>query len=108
MNEENQNSENRNEPEEFGVGIAFTVGLHIIFAGILFALSLLQDKSDYTMFFPLMVIGITQTIYMIPAFVIAKGKGKEQLAKGLLVGAAITFLLNAACAGYGLWDAGLS
>lgn len=84
--------------------MAFTVGLHIIFAGILPAVFLLMGTGDQRILSPLSLLGFTQAIYMIPAFVIARGRGKEQLAKGLLVGAAVTFLLNAACAGYLIWN----
>jgi hypothetical protein len=107
MNEERQNSEGRNERQEVGAGIAFTVALHIIFAAILTVVFLLLGDGKPSAFTPLLFLGFTQGVYMIPAFVIARGKGKEQLAKGLLIGAGITLLLNTACAGYLLWDAGI-
>jgi hypothetical protein len=48
---------------------------------------------------PIGLIGVAQLFYMIPAILVAYGKGRDQLGKGLFVGAALTFLLNAACAG---------
>ncbi len=44
-------------------------------------------------------VGIAQAIYVIPAFIIAKNKNEPNIAKGLLIGAGITFLLNATCFG---------
>jgi hypothetical protein len=107
MSDEQKSVTEKADAREFQKGIGLTVVLHCGFAVLLFLLSLLQHRSDYTMLFLLLFLGITQSLYMVPAFVIAGGKGREQLAKGLLTGAAITFLLNAACAGYVLWDDGL-
>jgi hypothetical protein len=44
-------------------------------------------------------IGVGQLVYIIPAIVIAKVKGETNIVKGLIIGASITFLLNAACTG---------
>ena len=44
-------------------------------------------------------VGITQVLYILPAYLIAKNKGEMGIAKGLLIGAGITFLLNATCFG---------
>jgi hypothetical protein len=46
-----------------------------------------------------LLIGLTQLVYMVPAIVIALRRGRTSLAKGLIIGAAVTFLLNAACWG---------
>jgi hypothetical protein len=91
------------DKKELWKGLGYTAALHCIFAAFLFGLSMFQDEGDVIMRAPLLFLGVTQAIYMVPAFVITRGKGREQLAKGLLIGAAITFLLNAACAGYLLW-----
>ena len=48
---------------------------------------------------PVMYIGLSQLVYMIPAAWIARRKGETETAKGLIVGASLTFLLNAACNG---------
>jgi hypothetical protein len=103
MSEEPENSQDESEGRH-GTGILLTGGLHIIFAGILFLFFLVTGGSDWGIVFPLFFLGVTQAIYIIPAFVIARGKGRTQVAQGLLIGAAITFLLNAACAGYMIWD----
>ena len=97
-------SSNQEEPEgNFGYGILLTFGLHTTFAGIWFILWLIRSAAwndgNLTLLIPLLLIGITQCIYMIPAIVIVNAKGKSHLVKGLLIGAGITFLLNAACTG---------
>jgi ABC-type Fe3+-siderophore transport system permease subunit len=48
---------------------------------------------------PMMYVGLSQLVYMIPAILIARRKGETETAKGLIVGASITFLLNATCNG---------
>jgi threonine/homoserine/homoserine lactone efflux protein len=103
MTDEEKSDSEKAGAREFQKGIGFTIVMHFIFGVFLSIISLLLDEGDHTMLFPFLLLGITQTLYMIPAFVIAQGKGREQLAKGLLVGAAITFMLNAACAGYLIW-----
>ena len=50
---------------------------------------------------PVMYIGLSQLVYMIPAVLIFRRRGDTETAKGLIVGASLTFLLNAAC--NGLW-----
>ena len=46
-----------------------------------------------------LLIGVSQVLYMIPALVIVHSKGRTKTFNGLLIGAGITFLLNAACTG---------
>jgi hypothetical protein len=91
-----------NEKEEFHKGLGYTVVLHIIFASILYVLFLISDYDNVLALIPIFFIGISQLVYMIPAILIAQGKGRPQFARGFVVGAAVTFLLNAACTGY-LW-----
>ena len=71
-------------------GIGLTILLHMIQIPLAFV------TSGIAVFF----IGLSQLLYMIPVFVWVLVKQKEpELAKGLAIGAAITFLLNAACFG---------
>ena len=49
--------------------------------------------------------GVTQVLYMVPAILIARVSGRPRLANGLIIGAGLTFLLNAAC--WGLIQFGL-
>lgn len=44
-------------------------------------------------------IGVTQWVYLLPAYFAYRKRGMSQLSKGILVIGAITFLLNAACFG---------
>ena len=48
----------------------------------------------------LAVMCITQAAYVIPAFVIARRKGHQETAKGIIIAASVTALLNVACTGY--------
>jgi len=68
-----------------GVGLAFL--LHMIQIPLTFA----------TSFFSLIFIGISQLLYIVPAIVIYQRKGRPGVVKGLIIAAAITFLLNATC-----------
>ena len=43
--------------------------------------------------------GLSQSIYMGPAIYYAFKRGRPDIAKGLIIGAAVTFLLNGACWG---------
>jgi hypothetical protein len=44
-------------------------------------------------------IGISQLAYMLPAIIIARKRKETEKAQGLIIGASVTFLLNAACFG---------
>jgi hypothetical protein len=46
-----------------------------------------------------LLIGVTQLVYVGPTIRLALGRERRALAKGLIIGAALTFLLNAACWG---------
>jgi hypothetical protein len=54
----------------------------------------------------LMGVGIVQAVYIVPAYIMAKNRGEMQIAKGLLIAAGLTFLLNATC--WGLLVLGLA
>jgi hypothetical protein len=77
-------------------GFGFSVLLHILQIPICLLLSL-YDRD--TPMFSLLFIGVSQLIYMIPAIIIAGVKGKSHIMKGLIIGASVVFLLNAACTG---------
>ncbi len=47
----------------------------------------------------LLLIGLSQLVYMVPAIVIARRRGRTDLVQGLTIGLAATFLLNAGCWG---------
>ncbi|GIP23890.1 hypothetical protein [Paenibacillus sp. J22TS3] len=62
---------------------------------ILFLLHFLHAAFPAAIF----VIGISQLIYLIPAAIIAFNRKRIGIGQGILIGGAITFLLNAACFG---------
>ncbi len=104
MFEEKQNSESEREvARDFRNGVGYCFGLHAIFAALLAVFYLLQGAENGAIFVPLWFLGVTQSVYIIPVLVVARAKGSSEIAKGLFVGAAITFLLNAACVGYTFW-----
>jgi len=45
----------------------------------------------------LLLIGISQFLYMGPLIYLARRKGRVHVAQGLIIGAAVTFALNGAC-----------
>jgi hypothetical protein len=48
-------------------------------------------------------IGVAQLVYVIPAIVWARRRGRTGVVKGLVIAAALTFALNSACWGGFLW-----
>jgi hypothetical protein len=68
--------------------------------GLAFLLHLLQAPLGVLSYgVTIIFIGITQLVYLIPAIVVFSKKSRPDMVKGLLIGGAITFLLNAACTG---------
>jgi hypothetical protein len=51
----------------------------------------------------LAAIGLSQLVYLVPAVLIARRKGHPNLAKGMIVGAVLTALVNGACWGLMVW-----
>ena len=78
-------------------GIGLTIAAHVIFQPLI-ALFGMIPRLEF-LYLAFLVIGISQLVYMVPAIIISFAKGKPQLGKGFLIGAGITFLLNAACFG---------
>lgn len=64
-----------------------TIALH----GLQFVLGPLT--GGYSFFF----IGISQLLYILPAIVLCN---RDDYVKGLIIGASLTFLLNATCTAY--------
>ena len=46
-----------------------------------------------------MFLGVSQFAYIVPLAILAKRNEAPEMAKGLLIAAGVTFLLNAACFG---------
>ena len=71
--------------------------------GLTFLLHLLQVPMAMiraAFFIPLWIIGLSQLLYIVPAILIARGRGRPGIVRGLIIGASLTFLLNAACFGF--------
>jgi hypothetical protein len=99
MNEQNQPPQNLQQASGnawWGVGL--TLLLHVLQIPIAILVNLLSS-DPYAFFVPLIFFSITQLVYIIPAALIAMYAGKPHIVKGLLIGAGISILLNAACAG---------
>lgn len=79
-----------NETAEVWKGIGLAMLLHLVWV----PLSLVPG-----LFVGIAGIGVVQLIYQVPAAIICSRKGRKAMMKGIIIGAAITFLLNAACFG---------
>ena len=77
----------RSQHAEIWRGIGLASLLHLIQIPLIFV----------TYFFSLMFIGISQLLYIVPAIVIYQRKGRPGVVIGLIIAAAITFLLNGTC-----------
>ena len=83
-------------------GLGLTLLFHfVVLVSLLFILGTIVsgERGLELGILPVKYIGLSQLVYMIPAIWIARRKGETETAKGLIIGASITFLLNAACNG---------
>lgn len=66
--------------------------------GLLLLLHLIQiPLAVISMGMSLIAIGLVQLVYLIPAVIIYKKQNRPGVVKGLIIGAALTFLLNGTC-----------
>ncbi len=70
--------------------IAISVGVAVA-GGVVLAAA----TDGVSMFF----IGITQGVYMVPAYIVARARERRDVGRVLVILGGITFLLNAACFG---------
>jgi hypothetical protein len=77
------------------LGLVLTAVLHV--AAIALLVATLHDPGGYQGLMLMLGIGLVQLPYMVPAIVVARLSRRMALAKGLAIGAAVTFLLNATC-----------
>ena len=85
----------------FGLGLGLTINFHLIIQVPIFFI-LPAATSDRGLGWPIpgiMYMGLTQLVYMIPAILLSRGRGETETAKGLIIGASVTFLLTSACSG---------
>jgi hypothetical protein len=78
-----------------GRGIGYTLLLHLFQLPMALVFSVIMAGGFLTVFF----IGLSQLVYMIPFIIYFKKQGETKTSQGLIIGASITFLLNAACTG---------
>ena len=73
--------------------------------GLLLLLHLIQiPLAAMTMGISLIGIGVTQLLYVIPAIIICIRSDRLGMVKGLIIGAALTFLLNGLCTAVVFWN----
>lgn len=83
-------------------GLGLTIVFHVLAQVPTFFLLLAIATSDRGLslaVLPVMYIGLSQLIYMIPAILLLRRRGDAETVKGLIIGASLTFLLNATCNG---------
>lgn len=88
------------------VGLGLSIPLHIIlmplsifFWSAMFCIAQVGDLCAGGGIYAIMVVGVTQLTYMLPAIIITWLTGRIALMQGLIISAAIVILLNAACWG---------
>jgi ABC-type Fe3+-siderophore transport system permease subunit len=77
-----------------GSGIGVTALLHLLQIPIGMVLYLMNPAWS---FFTVIFFGVSQVVYMIPAILYFRKQGKTETTKGLIIGASVSFLLNATC-----------
>lgn len=97
------------EQRDFRLGLGLTLWFHLIVFGwpvgwMLSGIDALPGGSIvYVTLWggslALSIIGVSQLFYLVPAMWIASRRKRPQVVQGLICGAAVTFLLNAACWG---------
>ena len=86
------------ETREIVLGIGLTFGLHIAVIVLLSIGGLMGGLGGMVMAALLFAtIGVSQLLYVVPAMIIARRRGRPGVAKGVIVGAAITLILSGAC-----------
>jgi len=80
-------------------GIGLTFGLHLAVLALL-GLGAISGGSNSGFVIAALLfatLGVSQLLYIIPAIIMARRRGRPSVAKGMIVGAAITFILSGAC-----------
>lgn len=73
--------------DQYPLGFVLAIALH----GFQLLLGPLTDGASFWF------LGISQLLYILPAIALCRYKQRDDLVKGLIVGASVTFLLNASC-----------
>lgn len=79
-------------------GIAMTFLMNVVWmvVGLWFG-SLFRDPVGMAIIVFVLALGVSQLVYIGPAVLIARRRGRHGVAKGLIIGAAITLILSGAC-----------
>ncbi len=72
------------------------LGLHVIAGAVSFVLSVVPALSMVPLGF-FLLIGLSQLLYVVPSVIVSYLLGQPATAQGFIIGAAITFAINAAC-----------
>ncbi len=87
-------------PDSIFYGVRIALLLHLAALGfclIVYMLSRVSQGFGSILLFPLIFAGVSQLVYLIPAAVMQKRRGRPQAMKGIILVAAITLLLNVTC-----------
>jgi|SRR5882724_868777 len=85
---------------DIATGCVLTAVLHVIVIVVVVAFILVSSMPVFleNIFMGFLVLlGVTQAIYVGPAIYYAYQRGRPNIGKGLLIGAGITLALSAAC-----------
>lgn len=77
------------------LGLLLTLVLHVV--GLVVVGSALDDHDGYKGLALMMFLGVVQLAWMLPAILVARMGGMRALSMGLIIGAAVTLLLNGTC-----------
>ncbi len=83
---------------EKGIGMTAALNLGIPLLGIIAVLGFLPGPAAIALII-FAGIGVVQLAWMVPLVLAYRRRGETETAKGLTIGAGITFLLNAGCWG---------
>lgn len=98
MSEDNPQKKKGSNRSSQGTAWRGSIGTGV---GLVLLLHLVQlPTAAMTEWRSLPIICMTQAVYVIPAFIIALWKGHQETAKGIIIAASITALLNVACNGF--------
>ena len=86
-------------PDSIKAGVRTALLLHLAALGFCLMISMMTRviPTFGALLLPLIFVGLSQLVYLIPAAVMQKRRGRPQAMKGIILVAAITLLLNATC-----------
>ena len=98
----------RNTASELATGIFSLLLAHVLFGGVLFALGWIAQGTNFyflhpTIAYAAVAIGLSQLLYAIPLMVFFRRRRRFNAAKGTIICAAITALLNGSCFIFVVW-----